>query len=86
MCCALGSSAELHFPSTLGKHQLALGYNCRRLYGFALNVPMVTREEAGYSVKSSIKVGREGGRGKEEGRGKERGEERERERADSSSA
>ncbi len=52
----VGGAAELLFPSRLGDHTLSLLHNCRQLYGFSYNVPMETREEAGYSVKSSIKV------------------------------
>ena len=51
-----GSKAALLFPSRLGDHTLSLEYDCRHLHSFAHSVPMVIREEAGHSMKCSIKV------------------------------
>ena len=51
-----GSSLGVQFPSWLGIHSLAWGYDWRQVYGFSSNVPMSIREEAGHSLKSSIKV------------------------------
>jgi len=51
-----GSSLEVQLPSPLGAHSVAWGWDWRQLYDFSADVPMVIREQAGHSLKSSLRV------------------------------
>ena len=50
------SRVQLQSVSALGSHTLSWGYDWRQLYGLSHSVPLAVREQAGHSLKSSIKV------------------------------
>lgn len=49
------SNVALHFPSQLGSHSLTWGGDWRQLYSFGTNIPLSVREQAGHSLKCSLK-------------------------------